>query len=148
MNLMDKLVFTFVEFSLLAMGSINLISIGSDYRHWLAAGVGSLLAVTRMKLSKTEKVINSFGGFSVSSFLSPAICEHYNILPDGNKGVAIFFAVGFVGMLILSIIIDILNNTRGQVPTAVSTLSKAAINKLKSILGMTSEEGDSEQKEE
>lgn len=144
MNSMDKIVFTFVEISVAVAASLNLISIGSDYRHWLAALVGSLLAVTRMGGTKSEKIINSAGGFSASSFISPAACEWFNVHPDSNKGVLIFFIVGYVSMLVLSILTDAINSTKGHVPGLVSTLMGSLKTKIKNLFG----NGKTEQNEE
>lgn len=131
MNLFDKIIFTSIEAVAFLFGISNLIEIGADYRHLMAAMVGSLLATTRMKLSRTEKVINSLGGFSTSSFVTPALCDHYSIEPHSATGILSFFIVGFAGMLFLTMIVDFLNTTKGQIPAIVLAASAAAIAWLK-----------------
>lgn len=140
MNQMSKVIGITLDIIFAAIGLGNLIVIGSDYRHILAAISGSLLVTTNMK-SKTiaEKMWYALGGFSVSCYVTPHVCERYGCDNQSTFCIAIYFIVGVLGMSLMTILLAILDETKTNIPKLIVDIFKLITVKIKNYLGVNEE---------
>lgn len=137
MNQMSKIIGITIDVVFAAIGLSSLISLGNDYRHILAAISGSLLVTTNMK-SKTlgEKVWYALGGFSVSCYVTPYVCERFGCDTHASLCVAIYFGMGALGMSVMYILLSILDETKANIPKLIVDFFKFLTIRIKTFLGV------------
>lgn len=137
MNTMNKVILISLDVVFAAFGLGNLIALGSDYRHILAAISGALLVTTNMKSKTTgEKLWYLLGGFSVSCYVTPYVCEYYGCNNSSTFCIAIYFLMGVLGMSLMSILLSVLDETKTNIPKLIVDFFKYLTIKIKNLLNV------------
>jgi hypothetical protein len=137
MNTMNKTIGITLDLVFTFFGFANLLAVGSDYRHIIAGFAGSFFVTTIMeKKTMMQKFWYALSGFSFMSYAAPAICTYANVINKSSYGVGIHLLTGIVGMALVTLLLQILDEAKGNVPKLVAEVLRLLLIKFKNWLNV------------